>query len=157
MDDDVVALPMRFEYQVRYLDEHPECVLVGSRVVLIDPEGSPITTTKNALNHDQIDVSLMKCGEQTVYHLSVMFRRQDVDLFLRLAEVGQLVNLPEPPLNYSHFQKVGLRLIREQVEACRRILIEAYHGRGRDLPDGILERCHHVEHVEHLGVHRAWG
>ena len=36
MDADDVALPVRFERQVRYLDEHPECVMVGSRVTIID-------------------------------------------------------------------------------------------------------------------------
>jgi glycosyltransferase involved in cell wall biosynthesis len=173
MDADDVALPARFDRQVRYLDENPECVLVGSRVTLIDPDGAPITVTRNALNHEQIDASLMECGEQTVYHPSIMFRRQvvldlggyrpecytseDVDLFLRLAEVGQIVNLPEPLLKYrEHFQKVGFRRIHEQVEAYRRSLIDAYQRRGRDLPAGILERCHRNANVEPLGVHRAW-
>src|SRR3954468_5693657 len=34
MDGDDVALPTRFEKQVTYLRDHPECVLVGSRVLL---------------------------------------------------------------------------------------------------------------------------
>ena len=40
MDSDDVCLPQRFETQVRYLDAHPECVLVGSRVTVVDPYGS---------------------------------------------------------------------------------------------------------------------
>ncbi|MDP3332522.1 MAG: glycosyltransferase family A protein, partial [Methylococcaceae bacterium] len=33
MDQDDISLPDRFEKQMRYLAEHPECVLVGSRVL----------------------------------------------------------------------------------------------------------------------------
>jgi glycosyltransferase involved in cell wall biosynthesis len=36
MDGDDIALPGRFERQVAYLNDHPECVLVGSRVLIID-------------------------------------------------------------------------------------------------------------------------
>ena len=32
MDADDVALPLRFERQIEYLNAHPECVAVGSRV-----------------------------------------------------------------------------------------------------------------------------
>ena len=42
MDADDVALPERFERQVQYLDDHPECVLLGSRVIIIDPDGDPL-------------------------------------------------------------------------------------------------------------------
>ena len=37
MDSDDVCLPRRFETQVNYLEQHPECVLVGSRVTVVDP------------------------------------------------------------------------------------------------------------------------
>ena len=48
MDADDVALPVRFERQVRYLDEHPECVMVGSRVTIIDPDGDALTEMGDA-------------------------------------------------------------------------------------------------------------
>src|SRR4051812_26679567 len=38
MDGDDISLPERFERQVSYLREHPEVVLVGSRVEFIDPD-----------------------------------------------------------------------------------------------------------------------
>src|SRR3954453_17337226 len=37
MDGDDICLPTRFEKQVAYMHEHPECVLVGCRCELIDP------------------------------------------------------------------------------------------------------------------------
>src|SRR3954452_3787995 len=49
MDADDVALPQRFERQVKYLDDHPECVLLGSRVTIIDPDGDPLKEMGAAL------------------------------------------------------------------------------------------------------------
>ena len=37
MDSDDVCLPHRFETQVRYLNAHSDCVLLGSRVTVVDP------------------------------------------------------------------------------------------------------------------------
>ena len=112
MDADDVALPERFERQIQYLDDHPECVLLGSRVIIIDPDGDPLREMGDALTHEEIDNALMNAMGQLVYHPSVMFRRQvvldlggyrpeyylteDLDLFLRLAEVGRVANLAEP-------------------------------------------------------------
>ncbi len=124
MDADDIALSDRIERQVAYLKEHPECVMVGSRVVLIDPEGSEITVMGQALSHEQIVEDFLANKGQIVYHPAVMFRRQvvmdlggyraemveaeDLDLFLRLAEVGRIVNLPEPLLKYrDHLKKSG--------------------------------------------------
>ena len=78
MDADDVALPGRFERQVQYLDEHPECVLLGSRVIIIDPDGDPLKEMGDALTHDEIDDIFMMHGGQIVYHPSVMYRRQVV-------------------------------------------------------------------------------
>src|SRR5208283_2026664 len=78
MDADDVALPVRFERQVRFLDEHPECVMVGSRVTIIDPDGAPIMVMGEALTHEEIDNALMMAQGQLVYHPVVMFRRQVV-------------------------------------------------------------------------------
>lgn len=66
------------------------------------------------IDHQEIDNALMMAQGQLVYHPVVMFRRQvvldlggyrpeyysaeDLDLFLRLAEVGRIVNLAEPLL-----------------------------------------------------------
>ena len=125
MDADDVALPVRFERQVRYLDEHPECVMVGSRVTIIDPDGDALTEMGDALSHEQIVTDLLNYKGQMVYHPAVIYRRkavldlggyrpecreaEDLDLFLRLAEVGQIVNLPEPLLKYrEHRAKAGI-------------------------------------------------
>ena len=39
MDSDDVSLPQRLEKQVAYMREHPDCVLLGAQVQVIDPHG----------------------------------------------------------------------------------------------------------------------
>lgn len=147
MDADDLAMPERFARQMSYLAEHPDCVLVGSRVQIIDPDDSPLRVLGKALTHEEIDGALMGAGGQMVYHPSVIMRKsavqavggyrqeytlaEDLDLFLRLAEVGRLVNLEEPLLQYrEHLGKVGHTRTLEQADAVRRILAEAYRRRG---------------------------
>ena len=77
------------------------------------------------VSHEQIVTDLLNYKGQMVYHPAVIYRRkavldlggyppnypdaEDLDLFLRLAEVGQIVNLPEPLLKYrNHPAKAGI-------------------------------------------------
>jgi glycosyltransferase involved in cell wall biosynthesis len=116
MDADDIALPERFQRQIDYLRAHPECVLVGSRVQVIDPEGDPLCDWCMMQEHEEIDSVYFGGKRDTaVSHPAVMMRRdallavgkyrdfqimEDVDLFLRLAEHGRLANLPEVLLKY---------------------------------------------------------
>lgn len=115
MDADDIASPGRFAIQVEYLRAHPECVLVGSRVRVIDPEGDPLCDWCTMQRHEAIDSAYLR-GERTtaMSHPSVMMRREavlavgkyrpsvieDIDLFLRLAEYGRIANLPDVLLQY---------------------------------------------------------
>src|SRR5436305_692215 len=58
-DADDITLPHRFETQVRYLGEHPECVAVGSRMLMIEPYGSPLYISDHPLTHEEIDRDLL--------------------------------------------------------------------------------------------------
>src|SRR3954451_17524256 len=53
MDSDDLSMPTRFEKQIAYLDAHSECVLVGSRVMIMDPYGSPVAESGHSLTHEQ--------------------------------------------------------------------------------------------------------
>ena len=114
-----------FAKQVEYLNAHPECVLVGSQVLLIDPEGEPIAPhPQTRYTHEEIDHDHLHRG-WPVIHPAVMMRREavakvggyreeykwleDHDLFLRLAEIGKLANLPDMLLKYRlHFKTASL-------------------------------------------------
>jgi glycosyltransferase involved in cell wall biosynthesis len=146
MDADDIALPQRFERQIAYLREHPECVLVGSRVMLVDPEELPIRPWCHQLEHTDIDAAHLNRGWPVV-HPAVMMRTdavrrvgayrdqyntlEDLDLFLRLAEVGKLANLPEILLHYrQHFDSVTHKKFEQQRKLRQAIYDETYARRG---------------------------
>jgi glycosyltransferase involved in cell wall biosynthesis len=122
MDADDISRPQRFEKQIAYLEAHPECVAVGTRSLVIDTEGMPIREFITNFTHDEIDSAhLSGIGQSEISHPSVMMRREaveragryredyrcaeEMDLFLRLAEIGKLANLPEVLILYrQHLQ-----------------------------------------------------
>jgi len=152
MDADDLSLPQRIEKQVKFLDDHPEYVLIGCRCMLIDPDGYPIREKPDTVaDHDQIDGLLMKMGWPLV-HPAVMMRaevvrkiggydesyrtNQDHELFLRLAEVGKLANLQEILLRYrQHFESVGFTKVESQALTVVEIARAAHQRRGLPFAD----------------------
>ena len=101
MDADDIAVGWRFEKQFAYMQKHPECVLLGAQVVVIDPYGMALYQSQYPLDHESIDAALMLGKGGTIRHPVAMMRREaivksggyrkqyqwaeDVDLFLLLA------------------------------------------------------------------------
>ena len=156
MDADDVALPERFERQIEHLRADPDCVAVGCRQLIIDPEGDPIAVWSKGESHEEMDAGNLT-GElgSTLGHPTAMMRRQalleigkyreqfryfeDVDLFLRLAERGRLGKVGTPLLRYRAHE--GNRSNDGNLRAeqdLHQILTEAYQRRG--LPVGNLPR-----------------
>jgi glycosyltransferase involved in cell wall biosynthesis len=146
MDGDDISLPDRFEKQVRYLNDHPECVLLGTHVLLVDHDGDPIRPWGREVTHEEIDHAHLDY-QWPVFHPSVMMRAsavrhvggyrrecewlEDLDLFLRLAEVGRLANLPERLVHYrKHPDSVCHTRQAEQRELKERIYAETHRRRG---------------------------
>ena len=48
MDADDIVIPERLARHGQYLEDHPECVTVGRRVLVIDPERLPLTVLSDA-------------------------------------------------------------------------------------------------------------
>jgi hypothetical protein len=106
-DADDLSMPDRLAKQVAYMETHPECVLLGSRVMQMDPFDSPIHVTGQKLTHEEIEQELLGNGGGWALVQSAIMVRVDVarqiggyrgeehnlaedhDLFVRLAEVGQ--------------------------------------------------------------------
>jgi len=147
MDADDVALPRRFEKQVAYLRQHPDCVVVGTDAMQVDAAGWPMGRLRVPLAHEEIEASLLEGRGEALCHPAAMFRRdalvsvggyrkecelaEDVDVYLRLAEVGRLANLPDVLLRYRrHFTSVTASRQTEHGEALRRGLQSAYRRRG---------------------------
>jgi glycosyltransferase involved in cell wall biosynthesis len=170
MDGDDVCLPTRFERQVAYMDEHPECVLLGSQVLLIDDDGSPICPhPQTRYAHGEIDDAHLGTGWPVV-HPSIMLRKaavervgryreqykwlEDLDLFLRLAEIGKLANLRETLLHYRlHLASVCHTQTDVQAKLRRQMREETYRRRG--LPN---DGRNHADPSRHTPgeIHRLW-
>jgi glycosyltransferase involved in cell wall biosynthesis len=151
MDADDVALPERLERQVQFLDEHPDHVAVGCRTLLIDADGEPICPYAQLLEHAAIDAMHMAGGGGAICHPAVMIRAkelrgiggydpamrhaEDLDLFLRLAEVGRVANLPDVLLRYRmHAKSVGHRNRLEQHRSTLAAVQAAHRRRGLEPP-----------------------
>jgi glycosyltransferase involved in cell wall biosynthesis len=172
MDSDDVALPGRLERQVAYLRAHPECVAVGSRVLLIDPDGAPLRTMVRHMTHEEIDaVHMGGATGSAICHPTTMLRRaaleavggyrdeydlaEDYDLYLRLAEVGRLANLPEVLLKYRrHPQAAGHARLTQQRQFMSLAIRQAYRRRGLDPESAVLPpECRERRPAE---SHRIW-
>ncbi len=110
-DADDVSLPQRLEQQVIALQSDPTLVLVGSEVELISDDGHHLGVRGHATDHREIRKRLLLGDGGALTHPAVMMRQssvkaingydesfpvgQDLDLFLRLSEIGKVRNLPD--------------------------------------------------------------
>ncbi len=172
MDSDDISLPQRFEKQISYLRQHPEVVALGSRVELIDPYGSRVEKPTHKIMHEEIETELLNGVGWAMVHPSVMMRRdalmkvggyredlmvsEDLDLFLRLAEVGRLENLPDVLLQYrQHLGSVNYTKYDQQKAVKRQIVTDAYKRRGLPMPPNWAFRERKLlPHPEQI---RRWG
>ena len=116
MDSDDVALPERLHRQVHYMESHPECVGLGAAVRVVGPDLKPIYDEPKASDHETIDCQTLAGSGAAIHEPVAMFRAeavrqlggyrdeifayQDADMYLRLAEIGRLANLPDTLLLY---------------------------------------------------------
>ncbi len=149
MDADDVALPKRFALQVEFLKNEPDVVCVGGAHEVIDEKGRLLTRLELPLHNDEIQ-RLALAGHCSVCNPSAMIRRasvievggydetllsavEDLDLWLKLGEVGKLANLKDMVLKYrlhtnSISARQGMLQRRESQKACER----AWQRRGID-------------------------
>ena len=152
MDADDVSMPTRFQLQVDYLRAHPDVVLLGSRVLLVEPYGTPVYETDHALDHEAIDRELLLGVGWAVVHPVAMMRAdavratgayradrvpiEDLDLFLRLTEIGRAANLPDILLHYrQHLRSANHMRFQEQEDKKRACVADAYARRRLTLSD----------------------
>jgi glycosyltransferase involved in cell wall biosynthesis len=151
MDADDIALPSRFQHQLEYMSDHPECAAVGCWVIHIDANGVERLRAQRHLLHEQITDCLWEGNGGALPHFGAFIRRslltrlgnyreqfrtaQDLDLFLRLSEIGRLANVPQFLIRYrEHEASVGASRGKEQARNACEILRQAYERRGMKLP-----------------------
>jgi glycosyltransferase involved in cell wall biosynthesis len=117
MDGDDISLPGRLERQVWFMEQNPDCVAAGTDAEWIDTEGLPFQRIKNPRGHEEIVAALLEGNGGAMVHPTCIFRREaiekvggysrelsrwgeDLDLFLRLSEIGRLANQGEMLFQY---------------------------------------------------------
>ncbi|QOV87971.1 glycosyltransferase family 2 protein [Humisphaera borealis] len=145
MDCDDVAVPTRFAAQVAFLGDHPDVACTGGYFQLIDGESRLLTTLKPPTDDAAIQADCL-AGHNPICHPSAMIRRtamdavngyderfkttQDLDLWLRLGEVGKLANVPEVVLKFRlHESSVSETKRQEQRKAGELACSEAWERR----------------------------
>ena len=109
LDSDDIALPHRLEKQVKYLDDHPNTVLVGGYYGIIDANGKVIRKRKKLPLHDP-EIRWRLTFGNCLIHSTVMYRKDaaikcggynpetiyalDMDLYTRLISYGNVEVIP---------------------------------------------------------------
>ncbi len=167
MDADDIALPDRFHQQVTFLREHPEVVCVGGAYEMIDSQGKLITPVKPPEQDTDIQEQMLS-GATAVQHPCAMARRramlqvggyapkaflaEDLDLWLRLGEIGKLANLADTVLQYRvHEQSLSATRIKRQSQVVQWVCQQAWKRRG--LPKRVCENAvtRHHQHMVQCG------
>jgi glycosyltransferase involved in cell wall biosynthesis len=148
MDADDICQPNRFECQVEFLAKNPDIVCVGAQIQLIDVNGRQIMGMQGPLDHEDIDAANYSGKSHGIVHPTALIRlsalrliggyrsvfrhAEDIDLWLRLAEVGRLANLPVSLLKYrQHLNSIGYRYRFEQQYSQWKAVKDAAERRGK--------------------------
>ena len=171
MDSDDICEPTRLQIQLDYMREHPDCVLLGTNVMLMDGDGARIGPMPDVCSgHDRIDHALLRRGWPIV-HPAVMMRadavrkvggyigkcpNEDHDIFLRLAEIGQVENLPQVLLHYrKHASSISALHEQRNKANVNAIIVDACRRRGVPVPAEITSGAN-PSPKRVIDVHRLW-
>ena len=171
MDADDIAMPERFEVQFNAFEVRADMVALGTAVRFVDPGGRCLLEPAAKLGHTQIDDAILNGETHALVHPSLMCRTsalreiggydsslapaEDIDVYLRLAEVGQIANISRVLLHYRlHEQSVSVTKGAESAENQVRAREAAYRRRGLKLPRHSLKARPNGESSERA---RVWG
>jgi len=141
MDADDIAMPNRLEEQVAFLKLNPDVVVVGGSVIIIDDEGRELTSLSPAKDDATLQDYAIR-GHCPIDHPAAMIRTEvikmqggyrpdfypaeDLDLWLRLAEVGKLANLGSVVIKYRFLDNsISSTLAEKQFLAAKRACHDA--------------------------------
>ena len=156
MDADDICQPERFARQIAFLDANPDHGVVGSWSEDIDERGQrwPIEGADHPVTHADF-LHNIRFGGPLLVHPGVMYRRElvraqggyhkaflhceDLDLWLRLASVTKIANIPERLIRYRHYDgQVSTRFATvQQIGAA--VAYEAWNSRAHGRADPTAE------------------
>ena len=149
MDADDICEPYRLEWQVKFMIDNPSVVCVGGQINLIDMAGRDILKMSMPLDHEGIDAANLSAVSHGIVHPTALMRlstlrmlggysseyrhAEDIDLWLRLGEIGHLANLPITLLNYrQHIGSIGYQHHFEQKTSQWKAVKAASQRRGQE-------------------------
>lgn len=171
MDADDICYPDRFKLQIDFMTQAPETVVLGTLVELIDTDGYLICEFTKKTEHEEIDQQHMHGVGGAIIHPSVMMRKkalekvgvydescpnaEDIDLWLKLAEVGDISNLNEVLLLYrQHAESIGYTQRSSQINSTINAVAAACHRRGKKFDINSLKV--RSTQTSNFSVHLKW-
>ncbi|GEM_PF-2523799 len=145
-DSDDFSRPERLERQFQYLRRHPDCVVLGSQVRWVNPEGAEVMKSRYPVEDGEIRKAFFHFG-CVLQHTTTMYRNpqglayreaaypaEDYDFFLRMMERGKahvvdefLVDMTLNPQGISSRNRIQQVLA---VREARQLLLQRMrHGR----------------------------
>lgn len=120
MDADDISLKTRFEKQVKFLKNHPECIVCGTGVELIgdwQAKHSKKYICRTIPDRESFRIHLLFGNYPNIVHPTAMFNHnlllkynivynenyplaQDYRMWISCSEVAECINIPETLLNY---------------------------------------------------------
>ena len=131
MDADDIALPLRFEQQVKFMESHPDISIAGTWAKTF---GARDECIKQATEPDEIKVSLL--FQTSIVHPTVIFRKSDIDkyhlrynpdfsysedaeMWARCVKQVKIANIPEVLLLYRVHPEQATYVGKEKHSALR--------------------------------------
>jgi len=165
LDADDVATPAWLQLLSRHLDSRPNCVIVAGCATQIDHAGRLLGAIRQPIDHDTIILSLLNGRGSAVIHSCCMYRAttalavgcystrcvpaEDLDFFLRMADHGQLENLPETLVHVRRHVASSTALSdQKRIHQLKlQILQEAYARRGIEFDPAKIPLMNHAASV----------
>jgi glycosyltransferase involved in cell wall biosynthesis len=146
MDADDICLPHRFAKQVEFMQSHPQVVLLGGAYAMIDGAGRLLTMIEPPRDNATLQEHALS-GRTPICHPLAMMRKsavlkaggydpqfqvaQDLDLWLKLGEIGELACVPDLLVKYrQHDQSLSEKKQELQLAEMRLACERAYLRRG---------------------------
>ena len=156
LDGDDLAAPCWLADQIGYLHSHPECVAVGGQGYSMTASGNAIGPITHPLDSDEIDQRHLSGQANAFFQSCVLVRKsavlkaggyderypcaEDYSLWLRLAEIGKLANLPACHLCYRvHATSANWTLNIDQRTQGHAIQQEALKRRGLPVDGKVMD------------------
>lgn len=151
-DADDISHPERLEKQVAYLQIHPKVGLLHTDYRMVDAQDRELERVSLPTDNAELQKRLVKSN--IFVHGTIMVRRalfeavggyreffpvsQDYDLYLRIAELAELANLPEPLYGFRFHSSSISRTKRALQLACKSLAWSLAANRRAGLPEGPI-------------------